>query len=142
MSHNREPRASGEGTPLGRRSLSIRLHLAIYGALIILPLLAAGLLVAKLYVDQERGKLTALAHDIVGDAAAAIDQQLNGYKLALQVLASPDALGDGKFEQFYQRAKQLSASIPGSAIALRGADGEGIFLTSLPYGAPVPQSTD
>jgi hypothetical protein len=117
---------------VGRRSLSIRLHLAIYGALIVLPLLAAGLLVAKLYVDQERGKLTALAQDIVGDATTAIDQQLNGYRLALQVLASPDAVADGKLEQFYGRAKQLSDSIPGSAIALRRADGDGIFLTTQP----------
>jgi two-component sensor histidine kinase len=127
---------------VGRRSFSIRFHLAIYGALIILPLLAAGLLVAKLYVDEERAELTARAHDIVGDATAAIDQQLNGYKLALQALASPDAVADGKFEQLYQRAKQLSDSIPGSAIALRRADGEGIFLTNLPYGVPVPQTKD
>lgn len=127
---------------MGRRSLSIRLHLAIYGALIVLPLLAAGLLIAKLYVNKERAVLTAQAHDIVADATAAIDQQLNGYKLALQVLASSEALTDSNFQQLYQRAKQLSDSIAGSAIALRRADGEGIFLTSQPFGAPVPQTTD
>ena len=80
---------------MGRRSLSIRLHLAIYGALIVLPLLAAGLLVVKLYVDQARDTLTAQAHDIVADATAAIDQELNRYKLALQVLGSPDTLAEG-----------------------------------------------
>jgi two-component sensor histidine kinase len=126
---------------VGRRSLSIRLHLAIYGALIVLPLLAAGLLIAKLYVDQERTELTALAQDVVADATAAIDQQLNGYKLALQVLASSEGIADSNFQQLYLRAKQLSDSIPGSAISLRRADGEGIFFTSLPFGAPVPKTT-
>jgi two-component sensor histidine kinase len=127
---------------VGRRSLSIRLHLAIYGALIVLPLLAAGLLVVKLYVDQARDTLTAQAHDIVADATAAIDQELNRYKLALQVLASPDELAEGKFEQFYGRAKALSDSIADSAIILRRVDGEPIFHTGLRYGAPVPNTAD
>src|SRR6187200_763574 len=131
----------GEGI-VGRRSLSIRLHLAIYGALIVLPLIVSGLLVVKLYVDQARDTLTAQAHDIVADATAAIDQELNRYKLALQVLASPDELAEGKFEQFYGRAKALSDSIADSAIILRRVDGEPIFHTGLRYGAPVPNTAD
>jgi two-component sensor histidine kinase len=127
---------------LGRRSLSIRLHLAIYGALIVLPLLAAALLIAKLYVDQAREALTIQAHDIVADATAAIDQELNRYRLALQVLASSEALAEGKFEQFYLGAKALSQSVTDSAIALRRTDGGAIFVTSLPFGAPVPDMTD
>ncbi|MEA2987265.1 MAG: hypothetical protein QOD94_3519 [Alphaproteobacteria bacterium] len=127
---------------MGRRSLSIRLHLAIYGALIVLPLLAAALLIAKLYVDQAREALTIQAHDIVADATAAIDQELNRYRLALQVLASSEALAEGKFEQFYLGAKALSQSVTDSAIALRRTDGGAIFVTSLPFGAPVPDMTD
>jgi two-component sensor histidine kinase len=127
---------------VGRRSLSIRLHLAIYGALIVLPLLVAGLLVAKLYVDQRRETLTAEAHDIVADASAAIDQELNRYKLALQVLASSNDLAESKFEQFYLRAKELSASVPDSTVILRRSDGEPIFHTALSYGAPVPRMAD
>ena len=127
---------------MGRRSLSIRLHLAIYGALIVLPLLAAGLLIAKLYVDQAREALTIHAHDIVADATAAIDQELNRYRLALQVLASSEALAEGKFEQFYLRAKALSQSVTDSVIALRRTDGTAIFVTSLPFGAPIPNMTD
>jgi two-component sensor histidine kinase len=127
---------------LGRRSLSIRLHLAIYGALIALPLLAAGLLIAKLYVDQARDTLKIQAHDVVAGATAAIDQELNRYRLALQVLASSEALAEGKFDQFYLRAKALSQSVTDSVIALRRADGEAIFVTSLPFGAPIPEMTD
>jgi two-component sensor histidine kinase len=127
---------------LGRRSLSIRLHLAIYGALIALPLLAAALLIAKLYVDQARDTLKTQAYDIVHDAAAAIDQELNRYRLGLQVLASSEALAEGKFDQFYLRAKALSQSVADSVIALRRADGEAIFVTSLPFGAPIPEMTD
>ena len=127
---------------MGRRSLSIRLHLAIFGALIVLPLLVAGLVIAKLDVDQARETLTEQAQDIVADATAAIDRELDRYKLALQVLASSGDLAEGKFAQFYQRAKSLSESVGDSTIALRRTDGETIFLTSLPYGGPVPKTTD
>ncbi|HET7682012.1 MAG TPA: HWE histidine kinase domain-containing protein, partial [Xanthobacteraceae bacterium] len=105
-------------------------------------LLAAGLLIAKLYVDQAREALTAQAYDIVADATAAIDQELNRYRLALQVLASSEALAEGKFEQFYPRAKALSQSVTDSVIALRRTDGEAIFVTSLPLSAPIPKLTD
>jgi two-component sensor histidine kinase len=126
-----------------RRSVSIRLHLAIYGALIVLPLLAAGLLIAKLYVDQTRESLTAQAHQIVSDATGAIDQELNRYRLALQVLSASNNLAEGKFEQLYLRAQALSESIADSAIALRRAsDGETIFFTTQPYGEPVPKQLD
>ena len=127
---------------MGRRSLSIRLHLAIFGALIVLPLLAAGLLIAKLYVDQAREALTIRAYDIVDDATAAIDQELNRYRLALQVLASSEALAEGRFEQFYPRAKALSQSVTDSVIALRRTDGEAIFVTSLAFGDRIPNMTD
>jgi len=127
---------------VARRSLSIRLHLAIFGALIVLPLLAAGLLIAKLYVDQAREALTIRAHDIVDDATSAIDQELNRYRLALQVLASSEALAEGKFEQFYPRAKALSQSVTDSVIALRRTDGEAIFVTSLAFGDHIPNMTD
>ena len=127
---------------MATRSLSIRLHLAIYGALIVLPLLAAGLVIAKLYVDQARETLTIQAQDIVADATSAIDQELNRDRLALQVLASSEALAEGKLEQFYLRAKALSQSVTDSVIALRRTDGEAIFVTSLSFGAPIPKMTD
>ncbi|HET7680843.1 MAG TPA: hypothetical protein VFK79_12015, partial [Xanthobacteraceae bacterium] len=128
---------------MGRRSLSIRLHLAIYGALIVLPLLAAGLVIAKFYVDQAREAMTSQAIQTVTDATEAIDQELNRYKLALQVLESANYLSEGKFEQFYLRAQALSESVPDSAISLRKAyDGESVFLTTQPYGEPVPKMPD
>jgi len=99
--------------------------------------------IAKLYVDQARQTMTAQAHQIVADATAAIDQELNRYKLALQVLANSNNLAEGKFEQFYLRAQDLSESIPDSSIALRKAtDGEAVFLTTVPYGEPVPKISD
>lgn len=128
---------------MSRRSVSIRLHLAIYGALIVLPLLAAGMVIAKFYVDQTRETLRGQAQQIVTDATAAIDRELNRYKLALQVLANSNNLAESKFEQFYLRAQDLSESIADSSIALRKAnDGDGVFLTTIPYGEPVPKTTD
>lgn len=142
LSHNQPALLLGKGS-VSRRSLSIRLHLAIYGALIVLPLLAAGLLIAKFYVDQARQALTAQATHAVADVTSAIDQELNRYKLALQVLESANYLSESKFEQFYLRAQALSESVPDSAIALRKAyDGETVFFTTQPYGEPVPKMPD
>lgn len=125
-----------------RRSRSIRFHLAIFGALIVLPLVAAGLLCAKLYLDKERAAQDAQAERIVADATTAIERELERYKLALQVLASSTFLADGKLESFYLRAQTLSESIPGSSIALRRANGETVFLTTQPFGEPLDKATD
>jgi two-component sensor histidine kinase len=127
---------------VSRRSFSIRLHLAIYGALILLPLVAAGLVITKFYVDKERATLEAQAHQIVADATLAIDQDLSRYKLALEVLAASSGLSEGKFEQLYLRAQALSESVPDSFIALRRDNGETIFLTTDPFGEPIPTTAD
>jgi two-component sensor histidine kinase len=127
---------------LGRRSLPISLHLAIYGALILLPVVIAGLVVTKLYVDKEHAVLENQARSVVADATRLVDQELNRAKLALQVLASSSMLADGRVESFYLRAQALSEAIPDSSIALRRVDGETLFLTSEPFGEPIGGTPD
>lgn len=125
-----------------RRNLPIRVHLAFFGALIAAPILAAVIAAAGLHVDRDRADLASQAQKIASAAAAVIDQNLNGYKLAMQVLATSDAVREGRFEDFYRQSKQLSDSIPGGAISLRQPTGELIFMTSLPYNASVAEEPE
>jgi len=59
---------------VGSRSYPIKLHFAVYGALIVCPLLIVGMLLSNLYVSQERRALEAGARAIVREATAAIDR--------------------------------------------------------------------
>ena len=125
-----------------RGSLPIRVHLAIFGALVALPLIAAALIAAALYVGGERTVLQSQAEQRAADGAAAVDRELDRIKLALQSLASSSALGDSKIEYFYLRAQALSESIPNTFIALRRPDGETVFVTDELFGEPSPAMRD
>ena len=142
MSHNGGAGFFGGRTRVLRRSVSIRIHLAIFTLLVALPLLAAGLVAARIYANSEREALTAQTQDIAADATAALDQELNRARLAVQVLAASEGIAEARFEQLYARAKQVAESIPDSAIAMRRPGGETIFATSQPYNQAVQPETD
>jgi two-component sensor histidine kinase len=123
------------GDTVGSRSYPIRLHLAIYGMLIVCPLLVVGVLVSNLYVSKERRALQGGAHAIVRDATAAIDRELDRYQMALRVLSASENLVQGNLRRFYLQAKAFTETVPGSNVVLRHLDGHAIFATSLPWGA-------
>ena len=66
----------------GSRSYPIKLHFAVYGGLIVCPLLIVGMLLSNLYVSKERQTLEAGARAIVRDATAAIDRELDRFRNA------------------------------------------------------------
>jgi len=123
----------------GSRSYPIKLHFAIYGALIVCPLLIVGMLLSNLYVSKERRTLEAGARAIVREATAAIDRELDRYRTTLWVLSASDNLARGNLKQFYLQAKAFSDKVPDSSVALRRPDGQAIFATNVPWGtAPTP----
>ncbi len=125
-----------------RRSLAIRWHLAIFGVLIVLPVLLVGLFLSVRYIDSERARAQRIAQDLVQTVTAAIDAELERYRLALWVLSTSHTLADGDVAGFYDRAKKLAEELPGVVIGLRRLDGQPIFLTSLPFGAPLKPNAD
>jgi two-component sensor histidine kinase len=120
------------------RAFPLRWHLSVLGLLIILPLLFMGALVAFRYVQAEQQRYHDEAFAIVRDAAQSIDQELNRYVVALQILAQSTDLAQGDFEHFYNAAKQLSSILPDTAIVLRRTDGQTIFDTNFPWGSSLP----
>ena len=65
------------------RSFSVRYHLVFYGALIIGPLLIAGLVAAQRWAEHQQEILTRSAIDIARNATEAIDQELDRHKVVL-----------------------------------------------------------
>jgi two-component sensor histidine kinase len=125
-----------------RRSLAIRWHLAIFGIIIVLPFLLVGLFISVQYIGGERARAQRTAHDLVQTVTAAIDAELERYRLALWVLSTSRTLVDGDYAAFYERAKKLAQELPGVVIALRELDGQPIFLTSLPFGTQLKPNAD
>ena len=125
-----------------RRSLAIRWHLAIFGIMIVLPFLLVGLFISVQYIGSERARAQRTAHNLVQTVTAAIDAELERYRLALWVLSTSRTLVDGDNTAFYERAKKLAQELPGVVIALRKLDGQPIFLTSLPFGTQLKPNAD
>lgn len=119
------------------RSFPIRWHLAIYGFLIVCPLLIVGVLVSKRYADMERRNLQRTAQTLVREVTDAIDQEIERHKAVLLALSTSENLAAGNIEGFYRRAKQVTDALSDATISLRNAAGNQIFVTSLPFGAPL-----
>jgi two-component sensor histidine kinase len=117
------------------RSLSVRYHLVFFSALIIGPLLIAGLLASLRWAEEQQENLTRVAIDIARSATEAIDQDLDRQKVMLQVLSSALVLQQGDFRGLYDRAKSLAADRNDAFIGLHDADGNQIFITALPFGS-------
>jgi two-component sensor histidine kinase len=114
------------------RSFPIRWHLAIYGILIVCPLLIVGVLVAQRYTGMERDNLQRQAHALVREVTESIDQLIERHKAALHALSTAENLRAGNIPSFYARARQVAEALPGTTISLRNPDGNQIFVTSLP----------
>jgi two-component sensor histidine kinase len=87
-----------------------------------------------LYVLEEQESLRNEALSTVQDATATIDHELRRDLLALQIISTSVDLSNGNLDRVYQEAKQLIGTMPGSILALRRQNGEGIFNT---LGAPL-----
>lgn len=125
-----------------KRSLSIRWHLAIFGALGILPFLLVGFLIASQYVTAERARAQRIAQNLVQTVTAAIDGELERYRFALWVLSTSQTLKDGNIAAFYERAKTVADELPGVVIALREQNGQPLFLTALPLSSRLQSNAD
>jgi two-component sensor histidine kinase len=117
------------------RSVSVRYHLVFYGALIIGPLLVAGLLASLRWAEDQQQNLTRVAIDIARNATAAIDQDLDRQKVVLQILSTAPMLQEGDFRALYDRAKSLAGDRRDTFFALHDADRNQIFITAFPFGS-------
>jgi hypothetical protein len=118
-----------------RRSLSLRLRLAILVAGTILPLIGfAAAIVYQHYRQDQR------------DAFARVLQNTRSIQLILdremQGIAGSDSLMRGDFESFRSRARAFLAQFPDvPSIVIGDREGRQVFNSSRPVGEPLPPRT-
>jgi PAS domain S-box-containing protein len=137
LSATRIKAASRAGGP-GR---SIRWYLAGLIAASILPLLCALALVLAYLQRAEVARQRSAVLSSAQRLGSLVEREMDGFVAAIQGLATSDALAKEDWAAFDRQAREL-AKRRGSAIALRRLDGQQIVNTYVPFGTPLPVSTD
>jgi signal transduction histidine kinase len=103
----------------------------------VLPAIAVTTFIIIRSFNQERANLE---RDLVGTARAlaqAVDAEFDGVRSALLILAWSPHLESGDLARFYEDAQQVIRATKGDNIVLTDADGQPIFNTLQPFGAPL-----
>ena len=103
------------------------------------PLLAFLGMEASRLASSERARLFGEVRVGAERIAADVDQTLNGYIAILETLATTPALAEGDYATVYRQA-QAALGSRGLYAFLRDLDGQQLFNTRLPYGAPLPKT--
>ncbi len=103
------------------------------------PLLALLGMEAARLTSNERARLFGETKRTAERISADLDQTLNGYIAVLESLATTPALAEDDFATVYRQAEAALKS-RGLYAFLRDTDGQQLFNTRVPYGAPLPKS--
>lgn len=117
---------------------SVRRHLTVLVAGILLPAFLFAGLVANLYAQRERARLQGAVTDLSRGILHAIDLEITGLENALQALSTSQALRRGDFESF--AAQALAAKgFNGIDVVARDPTGQQVVNTRAAPGAPLPR---
>lgn len=124
-----------------RRDWPLRMHLAAFGVVLLLPaILIAALAIAR-YWDYERERLETLALDLATGVSRDIDRGLENTITLLNTLASSPYLDEQAFRDFHSRAR-LALQGSGMEIILIDPSMRQLLNTSIDYGVPLPAAVD
>jgi signal transduction histidine kinase len=123
--------------PPGR---SVRWHLVVFAAALVLPILAfIGFLLWQ-YATSERDRLEREAATLARAIANAIDRELSGLSATLDVLSLSPYLQAGELAAFYDQAKQVEDR-QGVISVLRDPSGRQLVNTRREFGAALPTAS-
>jgi PAS domain S-box-containing protein len=131
--------AMGKAPGRVRRSLSVRGHLLVMVAAILLPVGAfAGILFWR-YADSEIARIDQQLENDAHGLALDVDRDLQGKIVTLETLATEGAADAGDYARFYARATRLK-DFADVNIALRNRDGQQLANTRVPFGTSLPRN--
>jgi len=118
---------------------SVRTYLVglIFGVL--LPLLGFSAFLVIRSAEREQDAIAAAARNRTRIAATVIEDEISALRGRLFLLASGISLRTSDLNEFHDRAK---AAFGGMTVILSSSTGEEIVNTSLPFGAPLPNTPD
>jgi two-component sensor histidine kinase len=122
-----------------RRSLSLRLRLAILVAGTILPLIGFAAAIVYQHYRQDQRDAFARVLQSTRSIQLVLDREMQGIVSGLTVLAGSDSLSRGDFEGFRSRAKAFLAQFPDApSIVIGDRQGRQLFNSSRPPGEALP----
>lgn len=121
---------------------SIRRRLAILVLLAIVPVIAFSAFVVARYATDQRAVLTAQMSFSAHATASAVDSEIGRLLAVLTTLSTTPALQQHDLAAFYARASVAVAGEPGRRINLYDPSGITLVNTMMPYGSPLPPSSD
>ena len=122
-----------------RHGRSVRGHLAIYTAALIVPILLFTAFLLWQVASAERSRLEGEAGDLAGAIAVAIDRDVTGVIAAMNVLSSSAFLEKGDLENFHRQASGLQGRL-GISPVLADLSGQQLVNTRLPWGSALPKT--
>jgi two-component sensor histidine kinase len=124
----------------GRMSLRLRLALLVAGTCLPLILFTAGLVYLNYVRDREAAFDRVL--DTVRSVRIVLDAKMQGIVAALEVLANSNAMRRNDLDGVRANIEIFLKNYPESAIAMGDRDGNQVFNSALPPGAPLPRRTN
>jgi signal transduction histidine kinase/CheY-like chemotaxis protein len=115
--------------------MRVRTHLALLAAAVFLPVILGSAIAIRLLLDAERQAVLRSMQELARATALTMDRELTAALASGQALTTSLTLFRGDFATFYSQAKSANAGT-GRDTALLRADGEQVFNTARPYGAP------
>ncbi|HYF53068.1 MAG TPA: cache domain-containing protein [Salinarimonas sp.] len=124
------------------RPLSIRARLLLLVLAVLVPAASFAAVLLVRYAAAERVDQQEDARVLANRASAAIDRELVGLMAALEALATSPALQEGGDLAAFDAQARALLRTRGTFVAMRDRIGRQIVNTALPFGSPLPTSTD
>ena len=118
--------------------MRVRTHLALLAAVVFLPVLLGSAIAIRLLLDAEREAVLRSMQELSRATVLTMDRELTAALASGQALTTSLSLFRGDFATFYSQARSANAGSGRETVLLR-ADGEQVFNTARPYGAPPGQ---
>src|SRR5919206_1915992 len=133
------PRAKGLKAPP-----SIRLFLAVFATVLLVPILMFAAVALSQYAASERNRYVEEGRRAARDIAADLDRELGQAQVAAQALATSRMVQNGNYEAFQEQASEFlrtlaSGEPDGYAVILRDLNGQQLVNTRLPWGTSLPE---
>ena len=126
-----------------RRTLSLRLRLALVVAGTILPLIGFAAAIVYQHYRQDQRDAFARVLQNTRSIQLVLDREMQGIVSGLTVLAGSDSLSRGDFDSFRSRAKAFLAQFPDNpSIVIGDCAGRQVFNSSKPSGEALPPRTN
>jgi PAS domain S-box-containing protein len=127
---------------VSRRALSTRARLIMLVMAALVPAaIFAAVLLAR-YAATERVRHHEEAYELAHRLSAAVDRELVGLMAALEALATSPALQPGGDLAAFDAQARAVLRTRGTFVAMRDRTGQQIANTALPFGSPLPVTTD